>query len=565
MAYDGFYSGLSSRQAVSEILTQAQRVRDQIIAEVAAFDPKYDAALAAVAEANVVLGQVTILATQASQDSALAITSAAQARASELAAMASEVASLVAETASKASEVAAKTSETNSKASELAAKASELAAKASQTAALASEVAAKASQDAAKVSETNSKASETNSKDSEVASKASEVAAKTSETASASSATASAGSASAALVSKDAAKVSQDAAKASEVAAKVAEESALLAGVPLGMVAWGNRNRPFDGFVLDDGQELPHSLYPSFVQALRDGLFPVATEETWQSASGIHRGKFVIESSPGHFRMRDLNGVSAGSVTKGSFLRGSPASNTQGIHVLDRVGPLLYTSTGVAAALSPIFSSDNPTGSATVAVLPRAQNINTAQPVSAAGNGSKWITNTHTETVPQHTLGAWMTKLFGTITPLGVAEAANLATAYAELSSRVNSFEERVEVLERTFGYSGAWLTYTNGGSISGSPATLGRSPRNLKLLAKCENAEHGFSPQDVVDLGTHMAWGTLNGVSYGHRCAELGSNNRVTARIGQSGLIVTSNEVPPVLRVLTPANWRLSIAGNIS
>lgn len=45
------------------------------------------------------------------------------------------------------------------------------------------------------------------------------------------------------------------------------------------------------------------------------------------------------------------------------------------------------------------------------------------------------------ETYPVHADGAWMTRLFGVITPLGAAEANALATAYASIAARVSSLE----------------------------------------------------------------------------------------------------------------------------
>lgn len=161
----------------------------------------------------------------------------------------------------------------------------------------------------------------------------------------------------AAKVSEDNSKTSETNSKASELAAEAAEVTSRSAGVQLGMTLTGNRAQPFQGFALDDGQELDKSLYPDFVAALTSGLFPTVTEAVWQ-ADPTKRACFVLTSSTGKFRMRDLNGVQAG-----------------------------------------------------------------------------------TEAFPTHATGAWMTRLFGVITPLGSAEAASLATAYASLASRVGSLE----------------------------------------------------------------------------------------------------------------------------
>ncbi len=564
MAYDGFYSGLSSRQAVSEILTQAQRVRDQIVAEVAAFDPKYDAALAAVADASVVLDQVTVLANQASQDAASASSSAAQAKVSELAAGVSQVAALASEVASKASQVVAKASQDASKASELAAKASELASKASEAAALASQVAAKVSQDASKVSETNSKTSETNSKASEVAAKVSETNSKASETSS----TASAASA---LASKNAAKVSQGAAKVSEDAAKAAALESSASGVQLGMGMWGFRNQPFKGFALDDGQELDRSLYPSFAAALDEGLLPVVSQALWDSVPA-NRACFVANSSPGKFRMRDLNGVSPGSLGA-VFKRGGLGTvliKQDQLQDHQHHGPAGGGSGGgsqnPSAADQYGLGNDNAgTSYAYSSHLSRWFRSLTSGIFVSGGAGTTLPVagRVGSETYPVHATGAWMTRLFGVITPLGTAEANSLATAYAALSTRVDSLVGRVSNLEFSFGGE-TWLTYTNGGTVSASPSTSGLRPTDLRMFARCEVAEHGFSPQDLIDFGPHSVYGTINGASYGHRMENV-PGNRVRSIIGDSGIAVISKEAVPKLRVLTPANWRLSLAGKTS
>lgn len=164
----------------------------------------------------------------------------------------------------------------------------------------------------------------------------------------------------AAKVSEDNSKVSETNSKASELAAKAAEVTSRSAGVQLGMTMWGFRPQPFQGFALDDGQELDRALYPDFVASLDAGLFPVVSEAGWQ-ANPNDRGYFVANSSPGKFRMRDLNGVSSGSIGA--------------------------------------------------------------------------------ETFPTHATGAWMTRLFGIITPLGSAEAASLATAYASMQASISAMQ----------------------------------------------------------------------------------------------------------------------------
>ena len=245
---------------------------------------------------------------------------------------------------------------------------------------------------------------------------------------SANSATASANSATASATAKTASEAARDAASTSAT-------QAASAGVQLGMVMWGNRPHPFTGFAVDDGQELSRATYPDFAAMLDAGLLPVVSEATWQ-ADVTKRGCFVALSSTGNFRMRDLNGVSAGSLGA-NFLRGGNDAATvlkrdqlQGFAVpsISAVTPIDVASSG-----TPNRYSTTPSNRA---------------PITDGINGTPRL---GTETYPTHATGAWMTRLFGVITPLGSAEAASLATAYASLASRATALESVTSVAKITY------------------------------------------------------------------------------------------------------------------
>lgn len=259
----------------------------------------------------------------------------------------------------------------------------------------------------------------------------------------------------AAKVSEDNSKTSETNSKASELAAKAAEVTSRSAGVQLGMTMWGHRPQPFQGFALDDGQELDKSLYPDFVAALTSGLFPTVTEAVWQ-ADPSKRACFVLTSSAGKFRMRDLNGVQPGSLGA-NFLRGgsdaTPAIKRDQMQVItgsfdvgDSVGTLRVT------------------GAVTGAFKRGAARTGVAGATTAAANAvefdSSLSARTGSETFPTHATGAWMTRLYGLITPLGSAEASSLATAYASLASRVSVLEARPQIKAKgNFTVTGGVLT----------------------------------------------------------------------------------------------------------
>ncbi|UKL14732.1 putative tail fiber protein [Pseudomonas phage Pf17397_F_PD1] len=251
-------------------------------------------------------------------------------------------------------------------------------------------------------------------------------------------------------------------------AAAVSAKNASDAGLQLGMSAWGYRPQPFKGFIPDDGQELDMSLYPAFVQAIFDGLLPSCPEDVWQTYPSA-RGHFVLNSSPGKFRMRDLNGSQVGSI-KGLFQRGYRGDETAvpgvipngapGI-VRDRFQrhahniPLHVSDSNTRGQLQDSFAFDSDP-----VQVASGKNILTGS--SWVGLPLKWVAGTGKiikdqaaadaprtgdETSPSFVTGCWMTRVFGVITPLGSAEANSLATAYGSLAGRVGVLEARKKAL----------------------------------------------------------------------------------------------------------------------
>lgn len=246
---------------------------------------------------------------------------------------------------------------------------------------------------------------------------------------------------------KDAAGTSATASANSAASSATSAQSVLYGAVQLGMSAWGYRAQPFAGHALDDGQELDRAVYPDFAAALDAGLLPTVTQAQW-NADPANRACFVAVSSAGKFRMRDLNGVSSGSVVPGgAFLRGGSATK-----------PSLrqdQTQAWSATLAVPMLASEAIDLGSLVVTTPTGIKNATA----AAGTGGKYVridpsvqTRTGTETAPSQATGAWMTKLFGVITPLGTAEAASLATAYASLASRLSVVEALPRIRRWTSG-----------------------------------------------------------------------------------------------------------------
>jgi len=353
------------------------------------------------------------------------------------------------------------------------------------------------------------------------------------------SATASAASAVSANESMVSAGVSANASAASAAAASSSAQSVAYAALQLGMSTWGYRPQPFPGFALDDGQELDRSVYPAFAAALDAGLLPTVTQAQW-NADPANRACFVAISSAGKFRMRDLNGKSAGSLGR-VFLGGDGAlsAGTNGI----------------------IQDSQNKSHSHNLSNQTYNSNTTTPGPINLGGlTGTDFQKGTGTGTYdgagvssssggvdarPVSATGAWMTRLFGVITPLGSAESASLATAYASLASRISALEASF-VSADTAWVAGSFLTFPHG---------LGMRPQLAQVEAVCVIANTGYIAGDVVELGSAQFF--FNGSSYGFNLVVDATN--VKLKVAADGITLI-NPTTGVVGIILPASWKLRV-----
>lgn len=337
-----------------------------------------------------------------------------------------------------------------------------------------------------------------------------------------SSADAAGASASSASGSASSANASRIAAAGSASAAAGSAQSAADAGLQLGMSAWGHRPQPFKGFALDDGQELDRALYPDFAAALDAGLLPVVTEAEWQS-NIYKRSCFVAVSSAGKFRMRDLNGVSPGSL-KPAFLRGGGAGEGGQIRQDQFQGhgrAWRQSSAATGGVRIAITNNVSTTGS-------DAGLDYTISPVGGIINdGVNGAPRFGTETFPTHAVGAWMTRLYGLITPLGSAEASSLATAYASMAARVGTLEGSVSTIKRQSISIPASTSLFN--SVSHS---LGEAPWRYSFVGFLNQAVGQWPAGTRIDMGglageVNYVHGLMvvnaNATSFSYKCANSG------------------------------------------
>lgn len=323
---------------------------------------------------------------------------------------------------------------------------------------------------------------------------------------------------------------SRIAAQDAEAAAKNAEVVSRSAGVQLGMSMWGFRPQPFQGFALDDGQELDRAVYPSFAAALDAGLLPTVTQAQWNADPG-NRACFVANSSAGKFRMRDRNGMSPGSYGavferggSGPTLIKRDQMQSHKHRTVSRGDDAANFVDGVDTTAGAI-SSTSPAGASTsnrsLSGLPyTGPNVGDVPAGGGARHGS--------ETYPTHATGAWMTRLFGVITPLGSAEAASLATAYASLATRLMA----VETLPRFRRWRSANLSLSV--TAAGYAHALGFVPDVINVHVTLTVSVGGWpigvafrmSPQGT-DIGPPNSYGiqvcNLDASSFSANCASSG------------------------------------------
>lgn len=219
------------------------------------------------------------------------------------------------------------------------------------------------------------------------------------------------------------------------------------AGVPLFAVMWwSNRATIPGGYVAADGQTLSRATYPDAWAGVQAGNVPVVADATWLSTP-TERGKFTAGNGSTTFRIPDYNGKSAGSLGA-VFLRGDGAlsATTAGVIQRDALQAHLHgLTTGWGGAYGPAVSSTNEgLGPVVSGQQPGSGTNQTARQMTTldyVADGSAGTPRTGVETRPLNVTGCWVVKLYGEVVNTGAANAAQLASDYANLAGRVGSLE----------------------------------------------------------------------------------------------------------------------------
>lgn len=208
--------------------------------------------------------------------------------------------------------------------------------------------------------------------------------------------------------------------------------------VPLFSVQWcPSRTAIWAGYVAADGQELDTSLYPDAFAGIQAGNVPTVAAATWISTPA-ERGKYVQSSSAGKMRVPDYNGRAAGSLGA-LFLRGDGALSaaTAGAIQSDAFQGHWHNLHGNASQGSNVGGADQVRGGSLLSAVAVQ---------AAISDGVNGTPRTASETRPLNVTGCWVIKLFGQVTNPGRADAAQLATAYADMVTRIGTIEDAFNV-----------------------------------------------------------------------------------------------------------------------
>lgn len=343
-----------------------------------------------------------------------------------------------------------------------------------------------------------------------------------------------------------------DEAEAAKVAAEVAVAAVESAQLPLFSVLWWPQRTAIpNGFVAADGQTLSRSTYPQASAGVLAGNVPVATDSEWLS-NLLMRGRYTLGDGSTTFRLPDYNGKFAGSLGA-VFLRGDGTLSAAVAGVIQRdafQGHIHATKTSVAGWSTGGLAGEGTNYSANV--------IGPTAPVSydwigaPKSDGVNGTPRTASETRPLNVTGCWVVKLFGSVVNVGSADAAQLATDYANLAGRVSVLESIGKPFTKE--YVSAEQIITGGGALTLNHG-LGVVPKLWARYLVCKTAEHGYSVGDVIDVTHTQDAGTYYGVSIVPDAINL------VCRYAASGPVffILHKDSGGTINI-TATNWRLIV-----
>lgn len=283
---------------------------------------------------------------------------------------------------------------------------------------------------------------------------------------------------------------------------------------------WPKRSTIPAGYIAADGQLLSRATYPTASSAILAGTVPLVTDANWLASAHL-RGAYSSGDGSTTFRMPDLNGKAAGS-WGAVFLRGDGAGSTESNGWLQRDAFQGHYHRGESGS-----TSGPATWSATTAGTGTNFSITTAIR-EAISDGTNGTPRTAAETRPLNATGCWVIKLFGAVTEAGSANAAQLASDYANLAGRTTTVEGKVAALEAGIKQTPELLWSGNAGT-AGNVLTLSR-PLQVGDIVWVSHTDGNTYVSAAIVLtadkmtpGSHLGWPFGQGGGTG--CSFNGTN----------------------------------------
>lgn len=289
------------------------------------------------------------------------------------------------------------------------------------------------------------------------------------------------------------------------------------------------------GLLPENGQLVDRATYPD-LWAL---YAPIAvTDAVWLASPYLNRGLPSSGNGTTTFRMPDTNGKHADGLTPAAaFLRGygKNSAGAPGLFQLDQLGPMKYVDANLDAGTNVFVSNASAAGN--VAVLPRLNGTQQRTPVDAASNGTKWVTNTGTETRPVSATVIWCTVAASVTTNPGAVDVVALAGQVTTHSTQISELQTN-QIFTRK--WTSAALTPASA-SQTVLTHNFGAHFKLAKAYLLVKGAGFaGYAAGDRLDLALFSDFGGAAS-SYGGTLAKS-TTTTVTLIVGSAGLIALSS-----------------------
>lgn len=313
---------------------------------------------------------------------------------------------------------------------------------------------------------------------------------------------------------------------------------------------WPQRSAVPAGYVAADGQTLSRATYPDAWSGISAGNVPTVADATW-SSTPTERGKFTVGDGTSTFRLPDYNGKAVGSLGA-LFLRGDGAlsAGVAGEIQQDALQAHVHGQNMDSAAADVLPQVATSGAGASVAGYYNQTGVGaltSKQVQTSTSSGAR----TASETRPLNVTGCWVIKLFGAVVNVGSADAAQLASDYANLASRVSVLEGTGRPLTKEYASSPA--TFTANGTLTFTHG-LGVVPKIVEAELHCIAADQGYAIGDIANVGGADYGPTWNG---GLTVCKTAS--QVVVRTALSGVSIVNNSTGAI-GLASPAGWRLVV-----